>query len=213
MMDVEKYLDIILSATAIIISIIGFLAGRYFDHILYGPKCRVAVFSADNGRGLEIQFENVGTRIMHVKRISYTTEAMPRRTKRDNREYTTNLSRLFYCIPCDTRAESRVAEPEYLFPNSKHRLIRTTFNTQEDLLKAWEIVSKITVKVEYCGVIRHFFSTKVELKINYDIFMDALKNGDGSLRTLKAFRENTKKSNKSNKRLCSIRTVNICKKI
>ena len=54
-------------------------------------------------------------------------------------------------------------------------------------MRAWEIIHKMTVKVEYCGLLRQFVPTKTELKINYDIFMDALKNGDGTLRTLKAF--------------------------
>lgn len=183
--------ETLLSAIAIIISIIGFLAGRYFDSIVYGPKHRIAVFSVENGKGLEIQFENVGSRIMHIKRISYTTEELSSSAKKDMREYTTNLSRLFYNIPCDTRAESRVAEPEYLFPNSKHKLIRTTFNSQEDLLKAWEIISKLTVKIEYCGIIRRFSPIKVELKKDYDIFMDAIKDGDGRIRILKAFKDPT----------------------
>lgn len=188
-MIIVKYnIEMILSATAIIISIIGFIAGRFLDSFLYGPRCRVSVFSADGGRGIEIQFENVGSRIMHVKRISYTIEQKPPKLKRDKRIYHTNLSEFFYGIPCDTRSESRIAEPEYLFPNSKHRLIRTTFGSQEDLLRAWEIIHKMTVKVEYCGLLRQFVPTKTELKINYDIFMDALKNGDGTLRTLKAFK-------------------------
>lgn len=185
----EYNIETILSAIAIIISIVGFFANRCLDSVLYGPKCRVAVFSADNGRGFEIQFENVGSRIMHVKRISYTTEPFHSNTRKDKRKYTTNLSELFYGIPCDTRAESRVDEPEYLFPNSKHRLIRATFFSQDDLLEAWKIVSNITVKVEYCGILRQLFPTKVELKNNYIIFMDALRNGDGSLRTLKTFRK------------------------
>lgn len=188
-MFILKYnIEIILSALAIIISIIGFAANRFIDSILYGPKCRVAVFSADNGRGLEIQFENVGSRIMHVKRISYTAEPKQYNSKKDNRTYYTNLSEFFYSIPCDTRAESRIAEPEYLFPNSKHRLLRTTFNTQGNLLCAWKIISVMTVKVEYCGFLHRFFPTIIELKVNYDIFMDALKNSDGTLRTLKAFK-------------------------
>ncbi len=209
----ECKIEIILSALAIIISIVGFITNRCLDSVLYGPKCRIAVFSADSGRGLEIQFENVGSRIMHVKRISYTTEAPISNKRKDKRKYTTNLSELFYSIPCDTRAESRVAEPEYLFPNSKHRLIRTTFFSQEDLLKAWEIISQITVKVEYCGIIRRFFPTNVELKINYDIFIDALKNEDGTLRTLKAFRENAGNSKKTNRRFYRIKNAKLCKKI
>lgn len=185
----ENTIQTILSALAIIISIIGFLANRYLDSMLYGPKCRVAIFSVDNGKGFEILFENVGSRIMHIKRISYTTEKLPPNTKKDKRKYTANLSQFFYSIPCDTRAESRVVEPEYLFPNSKHKMLKTTFNSQEELLEAWKIAEKITVKVEYCGIIRQFFPTKVELKKDYDIFMDALKNSDGTQRTLKAFKE------------------------
>lgn len=182
----EYSIETALSALAIIISIINFAASRFLDSFLYGPRCRVAVFSADNGRGVEIQFENVGSRIMHVKRISYTTEQKPKNSKRDKRTYSTNLSGFFYDIPCDTRSESRIAEPENLFPNSKHRLMRTTFDTQEDLLRAWEIIHKMTVKVEYCGFLHR--TTKTELKINYSIFMDALKSNDGTLRILKVFR-------------------------
>ena len=172
----------ILSIVAIIISVVGFVLSRRIDSFLYGPTCRIAAFSVP--RGFQILLENVGNRIMRIKRVTYTIN-----TDKNNKAlYTDNLSSLFIEIPCETRGEARLFN-ENLFPNSKHKLINTTFFSQDDLLKAWEIVGVITVKVEYRGPIRHFFPTYRSLDVDYDTFLDALKDENGNLRRLKAFKD------------------------
>ena len=175
----------ILSIIAITISVVGFILSRYIDSFLYGPKCRIAAFSVP--KGLQILLENVGNRIMHIKRVTYTINP----DKKNKALYTDNLSSLFYKIPCETRGEARLLN-EDLFPNSKHKLINTTFITQDDLLKVWEIVDKITVKVEYCGPIRRFFPTYRSLHIDYITFLDAMKDENGNMRELKAFKQMSK---------------------
>ena len=172
----------ILSIIAIAISAVSFILGRHIDNFLYGPKCRIAAFSVP--KGLQILLENVGNRIMHIKRVTYTINP----DKKNKESYTDNLSSLFYKIKCETRGEARPLD-EDLFPNSKHKLINTTFYTQNDLINAWEIVDKITVKVEYRGPIKRFFPTYRSLHIDYITFLDALKDENGENRELKAFKE------------------------
>lgn len=67
-------IEILLSISALILSILGFITNRYIDSMIYGPKCRIVVFSIECGRGLVIRIENVGSRIMNVAKVSYTTE-------------------------------------------------------------------------------------------------------------------------------------------
>lgn len=172
----------ILSIIAIAISVICFILSRNLDNFLYGPKCRVVAFSVP--KGLQIILENVGNRIMHIKRVTYTVSP----DQKNKALYRDNLSSLFYEIPCETRGEDRPFK-EDLFPNSKHKLINTTFYTQENLIKAWEIVDQITVKVEYRGPIKRFFPTYRSLHIDYITFLDALKDEKGENRELKAFKE------------------------
>ena len=170
----------ILSIIAIIISVLGFVLGQQIDNFFNGPKCRIAVFSVP--KGLQIRLENVGNRIMRVKKVTYTVSP----DKKDKSSYTENLSSLFYSIPCETRAEARLTN-QALFPNSKHNLLTITFDTQERLIEAWEKVASITVKVEYYGPIKRFSPTTTTLKDEYDVFIDALKDENGNYRKLKAF--------------------------
>ena len=173
----------ILSIIAISISVTGFILGRYIDYFLYGPKCRIAVYSIP--RGLQILLENVGNRIMHIKRVTYTLDT----DIKNKNSYVNNLSSFFYSIPCETRGEARPIN-EDLFPNSKHRLMNTTFKTQNDLLKAWAVVNNITVKVEYRDPIKRFFPTYRSLHIDYMTFLDAIKDEKGNIRKMKAFENN-----------------------
>lgn len=169
----------ILSIIAIVISVFGFFFSRISDSFFNGPKCRIAVFSIE--KGLQIQMENVGNRIMRVKSISYTS------TPEKKNSYKKNLSSFFYEIPCETRSEARPIN-QALFPNSKHKLLTTTFDSQDKLMKAWEIAKSLTVKVEYCGPIKRFKPTYISLKDAHETFLDALKDENGNNRQLKAFR-------------------------
>ena len=121
---------------------------------------------------------------MHIKCVTYTVD-----DDIYNKEfYTNNLSSLFYSLPCVTRSEVRLVD-EVLFPNSKHKLLTTTFDTQDDLMKAWEIVNRLTVKVEYHGPIKRFRPTYRSLSCDYRAFIDVMKDPNGDIRKLKAFLE------------------------
>jgi len=170
----------ILSVIAIVVSIIGFFLSRHLDRFLYGPKCRISAYSVP--KGLQIQIANVGDRIMHVNKVSYTICS----DIKNKEAYTHNLSSLFYCLPCETRSETRPID-EDLFPNSRQKLLTTTFETQEEMMKAWEIVNKLTVKVEYNGPIKRFFPTYRSLSCDYETFIDVMKDENGNIRQLRAF--------------------------
>ena len=158
-----------------------FILGRHLDNFLYGPKCRIVAFSVP--KGLQIILENVVIKLC-ILNVSHIPLAPTKRPDFISRY----LFSLFYEIPCETKGEDRPCN-EDLFPDSKHKLINTTFNTQDDLIKAWEIVDKITVKVEYRGPTKRLFPTYRSLHINYIIFLDALKDVNGKNRELKAFKE------------------------
>lgn len=170
----------ILSIIAIVVSLIVFFLNRQLDSYLYGPKCRIAAYSVS--RGLRIQIANGGNRVMHVKKVSYTVCSDVKKIE----TYTHNLSSLFYDLTCETRSETRPTN-EDLFPNSTQNLFTTTFFSQEEMIKAWNIVQHITVKVEYNGIIKQFFPTYRSLKCDYETFMDVISDGKGNIRKLKAF--------------------------
>lgn len=121
---------------------------------------------------------------MHIRRVSYTISS----DIKNPIVYTNNLSSLFYKIPCETRTEVRPID-EDMFPNSKQRLICITFNKQEDLIRAWQIVNNLTVKVEYRGPIKRFRPTYRSLHCDYKTFLDVMDDGTGNLRKLKAFED------------------------
>lgn len=177
----------ILSIIAIVVSVLGFVITLGLDKQLYGPDFRIVAFSIP--KGIEIQLENVGPRIRKVIGITYTLDTIKR--KKDIATYTDNLSSLFYHIPCLTRGESRMKH-ESLFPDSKHKLLKTTFEKQDQLIEAWEIVGKLTVKVEFKGLfLKH--SIIKSLKNDYDTFLDALIDENGNMRTLLAYKETVNK--------------------
>lgn len=176
------YLSDILSIIAILISIGTFILNYKMGFVLNGPYCRVCAFSIP--KGFEIQLENVGSRIMHVKSVEYIVEDKSQGLI----DCGENLSKVFINIPCETKAEARLNE-ESLFPNSKHKLIKITFASQDKLIEAWELTSRIKVKVLY----KKFIRTKeqiFDLSVDYRIFIDAIQEADGSYRSLKAFENN-----------------------
>lgn len=107
---------------------------------------------------------------MRIKRVTYTL-CPDKKQSSIPRDY---LSSLLYEIPCETRGEDRPFNKD-LFPNSKHKLINTTFYTQDDLIKSCEIVSKIAVSVEYREPIKRFFPTYRSLPFGYITFLAAMK--------------------------------------
>lgn len=165
---------------ALILSILNFVLNQSLEYFFYGPYCRLIVNSIS--KGFDIQLENVGGRVMHVDRILFSVK----KDRNDNHIFTNDLSSLFYSIPCETRAEARL-EDVVLFPNSKHHLLTTTFFTQEDLLKAWDIIKNLTIKVEYKGLFRQYFPTVRNLKPDYKAFRSAISDGKNGIRKLKAF--------------------------
>ncbi len=165
---------------ALAISILNVLYTLIKDNYLYKPLCRVAAESKP--RGIKIVLENVCNRTMYVHRIGYYIK--------DKTSYTTNLSGLFYSVPCETRSEARLRHIP-LFSNSSHYLLSITFDSQEELLMAWEIIKSLMVVVEYRGYFRRHITKVYDLKNDYDCFMDALNDGKGGLRKLKAFLKDT----------------------
>jgi hypothetical protein len=180
--DVANIANIILAALALVVTI-------YLFHKEHKVVCRVKVSSICGG--FEVRLENVGTGVMHIKEITYSSL--------DGHE-TSNFSQFFYDRDCVTRTEARL-KGDYLFPNSKHRLFSTTFATQDELLDGWKTISSITVKVKYYGSPLDSFSFQKSknkkdrynkhngkkvieecknLKDDYDTFMDALKYGDNA---------------------------------
>ena len=176
-MEISDYLAIL----AIVISVVGFALNRGLDNYLYGPFCHINIYSIEKGRGVQIQFENVGDRIMHVKKITYSSAGRDKKPS-----FTDNLSSFFWKIPCETRSEARVRD-ENLFANSKQILLSVTFATQEDLMRAWDIIKDLTIKVEYKGIISRLFPTYISLQKEYDTFRDSINDGKGGIRKLKAF--------------------------
>lgn len=173
----------ILAIIALIISITSFFFNFYLNNRFYGPESRVIVNSIP--KGFKIQFENVGDRIMHIDRISYSVVSDGTAPV-----FTENLSSIFYDIPCETRAEIRLKKVN-LFSNSKHNLITTTFFNQDDLMKAWEKIRDMRVKVEYQGVYKNKHHIKIiELEEYYKTFYAAIQDGQGGIRELLAFKDN-----------------------
>ena len=55
------------------------------------------------------------------------------------------------------------------------------------MIKAWEIVNNLTVKVEFNGLFKRFAPTYRSLSCDYETFMDVMKDENGNIRQLKAF--------------------------
>ncbi len=174
----------IITIVSLSLSILAFFFSLMHDRYLYGPKCRIIVNSVSDGKGFSIQLENVGNRIMRLKRVLYSTHYDPDAKT----SYTDNICSFFYSIPCESMSAARLYEMA-LFPNSKHNLITITFNNQADLVKAWEIVSRMRVKAEYKGFIRKHIYVDRALKMEYQSFMDAMNDGNGGMRKLHCFDE------------------------
>ena len=83
------------------------------------PDCRIKASSIENGSGIDIRLENVGTGVMIVDDISYYLTV-----DNKSKQYT-YLSKIFYGIDCKTRSEASL-QGDHLLPNSNHNLYKST---------------------------------------------------------------------------------------
>lgn len=174
MITIVDCITLILSLAAITISVVTACIQEKRAKLENRPDCRIKAFSL--GDTLRIVLENVGAGVMMVEKITYSVSG---NSEGDN----ANLSGFFYGVPCKTRSEARL-NGDHLFPNSKHNLLTCAFETQSDLLAAWEIIKTLRVKIEYVDVYRKKTSIEKTLESDYKTFFDAL----GDDRILEAFK-------------------------
>ena len=109
----------ILSIIAIVVSVIGFFLSRSLDRFLYGPKCRISAYSVP--QGLQIQIANVGDRILHIKRVSYTICS----DIKNKEDYTHNHRLCFIAYPVkQDRKQGRLMKICFLILNKNFLLRR-----------------------------------------------------------------------------------------
>lgn len=131
------------------------------------PDGRIKASSIERGSGIVLRLENVGTGIMIVDDVSYSY-TIPGETR-----ICDHLSSYFYGIDCKTKTEAAL-EDNHLLPNSNHNLYKSSFKSQEDLLKAWEIVKNIKIKVTYHGIGVEQETLESEFEKDYEVFMAAM---------------------------------------
>lgn len=180
-------IDLFLSLSAIFVSIETFRRQIKQSILENKPDCRVKAFSL--GKKVDICLENVGSGIMIVEKIFYKIDGEDTPSE--------SLSPFFYGIPCETRSQV-IINNEHLFPQSKHHLFSSTFPTQKDLLRAWNIIQHLEVYISYHSVFKKKSEEKqFTLKKEYQSFLAALKEDDNgpkehpNFRQLMAYKDNS----------------------
>lgn len=172
----------ILSIIAISISTITFLLNNVLDRYYYGPNCKIAAYSIANGAGIQIRLENIGNRIMRISKVEYSLNGGP---------YSSDTVTLFSGIPIVSKSVARPYR-EVIIPKDPQKLITVLFSNQDDLLKGWDIVNGLTVRVEYLGPIKRFFPTYRKLENDSKAFYDAISINTKTYRELKVFQKESK---------------------
>lgn len=168
----------LLSIIALVVSLLTFVINLAFNRYYYGPSCKISAYSVQNGAGVQIRLENVGNRIMRVKTVDFSV---------NGNEYVVDTWKILQGINFTGKAVAR-PNREVIIPNSAQNLLTLTFDDQDNLLKAWELISKLSVRVRYNGLLKRC-STKRTLKNDYEAFIDALTDGEGNMRALKVFKK------------------------